>query len=62
MSLVRCLRPLTVDCAASTAIGYAVLAAIVAIVAIGGLQAFCDSAVGLYDFIITTIGSALTES
>jgi Flp pilus assembly pilin Flp len=53
------LRRLAVDRRGSTAIEYALLAAMVAIMAIGGLQAYADSVSQLWNVAIAAIATAL---
>jgi Flp pilus assembly pilin Flp len=50
---------LSADCAGSTAIEYALMAAVVSITAIGGLQAFAGSMDTMWNVVIAAIAEAL---
>lgn len=59
MGAASSLRELAADGAGATAIEYALLAAVVSITAIGGLQAFAGSMDNMWNVVIAALAEAL---
>ncbi len=59
MGAASSLRELAADTAGATAIEYALLAAVVSITAIGGLQAFAGSMDNMWNVILAALAEAL---
>ena len=61
MGVPSTLKALLADCAGATAIEYALMAAVVSITAIGGLQAFAGSMDIMWNVVIVAIADALAS-